>query len=154
METIIRDAGDLDLDRMLPLLDELHGGSDATIRKPTTGELDAWRQIRADPLHHVLLAQGDTDVPVGSLDLLIVNNLTRGGRPFGLIENVIVRAAARRQGVGRQLMEASVSRAREAGCYKVQFLSNRGRTSAHAFYEAIGFEQLAAGFRMYLDERS
>ena len=48
-------------------------------------------------------------------------------------------------------MEDVTRRAREAGCYKLQLLSSRRRTQAHAFYQALGFEASAQGFRIYLD---
>jgi ribosomal protein S18 acetylase RimI-like enzyme len=47
-------------------------------------------------------------------------------------------------------MEAAVQTAVEAGCYKVQLLSRRDRADAHSFYEAVGFERLAEGYRRYL----
>ena len=34
--------------------------------------------------------------------------------------------------------------------HTVQLLSNRRRASAHAFYESLGFEPSAHGFRRYL----
>ena len=35
-------------------------------------------------------------------------------------------------------------------CYKVQLLSNSRRTDAHVFYESLGFERSAEGFRRHL----
>jgi ribosomal protein S18 acetylase RimI-like enzyme len=67
-----------------------------------------------------------------------------------LVENVVVAAAARRAGVGRELMRAALDLARRAGCYKVQLLSRADRAAAHAFYESAGFRPTAAGFRAYL----
>jgi hypothetical protein len=46
-------------------------------------------------------------------------------------------------------MDAVVRTARRAGAYKVQLMSADGR-EAHSFYEAIGFEARARGFRRYL----
>jgi hypothetical protein len=42
-------------------------------------------------------------------------------------------------------------RARDAGCYKIQLLSRKGRAEAHAFYNQQGLEPVAEGFRRYLD---
>jgi len=42
-------------------------------------------------------------------------------------------------------------RVEQAGCYKVQLLSRKHRHGAHAFYEALGFEASAEGFRRYFD---
>lgn len=49
-------------------------------------------------------------------------------------------------------MEEAIRRAKDAGCYKVQLLSNRARTQAHTFYGSLGFELNAEGFRLYFDE--
>lgn len=47
-------------------------------------------------------------------------------------------------------MDEAVARARSAGCYKVQLLSNRLRTEAHEFYRNLGFDMSAEAFRLYL----
>ncbi len=64
---------------------------------------------------------------VGTVDCAILPNLTRGGRAFMVVENVVVASAARRGGVGAVLMDAAVTLARAAGCYKVQLLSRMTR---------------------------
>lgn len=48
---------------------------------------------------------------VGSCVLVIVPNLTRGGAPYGLIENVVMHSEWRGKGIGRQLMAAALERA-------------------------------------------
>jgi GNAT superfamily N-acetyltransferase len=63
---------------------------------------------------------------------------------------MIVDGKYQRRGIGRLLMEHAIRRAREAGCHKVQLLSNKKRQEAHKFYEALGFEASAHGFRLYL----
>jgi GNAT superfamily N-acetyltransferase len=47
-------------------------------------------------------------------------------------------------------MEEVVERCRRADCYKIQLLSREHRTSAHVFYEGLGFQPSAKGFRLYL----
>jgi N-acetylglutamate synthase-like GNAT family acetyltransferase len=78
----------------------------------------------------------------GTLDCAVLPNLTRGARPFMLIENV---------GVGSALLAAAVGLARQAGRDKLQLLSRAGRHTAHAFYQAAGFQAVAQGYRRYLD---
>lgn len=68
-----------------------------------------------------------------------------------IVENVVVDTGARRQGVGQALMDDVLRRARDASCYKIQLLSRKGRSEAHAFYERLGFEASAEGFRRYLE---
>ncbi len=97
----------------------------------------------------ILLAVPDGH-PAGTLELLIVEGITRGGRPWAQVENVVVDTAHRRRGIGAALMEAALGIAREAGCAKVQLVSNERRGPAHAMYRAAGFSAPVVGFRRYL----
>jgi GNAT superfamily N-acetyltransferase len=69
---------------------------------------------------------------------------------WAIVENVVVDQGERRAGVGRALMEEIVRRCRQADCYKIQLLSRKHRRSAHTFYESLGFQRSAEGFRLYL----
>ena len=109
--------------------------------------------IEAQPGRELLVAEIDGKV-VGTLDLLTVPNLTHGGSPWGIVENVVVDEGSRGRGIGRLLMEEAVRRCKDAGCYKVQLLSNKRRTQAHEFYRSVGFEAMAEGFRRCLDRGS
>ena len=97
--------------------------------------------------HTLLVAEIDGE-PVGTLHLIVVPNITHEGTPWAIVENVSVDAAHQRSGVGRALMEDAERRAREAGCYKVQLLSGEQR-GAGAFYERLGYEHAACGYRKY-----
>jgi GNAT superfamily N-acetyltransferase len=97
----------------------------------------------------LLVADEDGRV-VETADLVVIPNLTRGARPVALVENVVVTAERRGGRVGRALMDEAERRARSAGCYKIQLLSNAYRTRAHAFYRALDYETSVEGFRKYL----
>lgn len=100
----------------------------------------------------LLVADIEHGPVVGTADVVIVEgNLTHRGRPWAIVENVVVAEASRRHGVGRALLEEAVESARRRGCYKVQLLSAKARHEAHAFYRSLGFEPVAEGFRTYLD---
>jgi ribosomal protein S18 acetylase RimI-like enzyme len=149
----IRPAVESDLPTLLSLYAELHPDDPAL---PPEQASQVWREMIAQPGRRILLAglEGEAGgtVTVGTVDCAVLPNLTRGGRPFMLVENVVVAAAARRHGVGRRLLAAAVAVARSTGCYKVQLLSRAERTQAHSFYESSGFRLLAAGYRLYLDQ--
>ncbi len=71
--------------------------------------------------------------------LHVLPNMTYGGRPYALIENVVARAETRGQGHGKAVMHYCIAQAREQNCYKVMLLTGQ-RRNARGFYEAVGFE--------------
>jgi GNAT superfamily N-acetyltransferase len=99
----------------------------------------------------VLLVADDDGRVIGTADMIIVPNLTHDGRPWAMIENIIVQPERRRSGVARSLLDEVFARARAANCYKVQLMSNQKREEAHSFYGALGFAPSAQGFRLYLE---
>jgi ribosomal protein S18 acetylase RimI-like enzyme len=72
-------------------------------------------------------------------NITLVPNLTRNGKSFAIIENVITDNDYRRQGIGKKVIQNAVQYAKENNCYKVVLLSSVKRTESHRFYESIGF---------------
>ena len=85
---------------------------------------------------------------VASCALVVIPNLTRGGQPYGLIENVVTHAAFRGRGYGRPLMPSAVAAAWNADCYKVMLMAGSKKASTLAFYASAGFEQNKTGFQV------
>ncbi len=104
---------------------------------PSVEELRAMASSRSS----VLLVARDA-----SLDDLIVGSLTLAlfRIPTGMrawIEDVVVDEAARGKGVGRQLNEFALDRARTAGAKTVDLTSRPSREAANRLYKNIGFEE-------------
>ncbi|GAA3211890.1 hypothetical protein GCM10010468_30900 [Actinocorallia longicatena] len=87
---------------------------------------------------------GDDD-PIGTVDLVLVPNLTHGARPRLLAGNLVVAPEHRRRGVATALLAAAVSHAEANACYEIQLLSDGRRTTAHPLFEAAGFTANATG---------
>ena len=88
----------------------------------------------------VFLARGgdkDGDI-IGSATLATFQTPTG---VHGWIEDVVVDAAARKQGIGRALTQACLDQARAMGMKDVNLTSRPGRTAANRLYKAMGFEQ-------------
>lgn len=86
--------------------------------------------------------------PVASCTLVVIPNLTRGGTPYGLIENVVTHAAHRNRGLGKAVLAAATAAAWQAGCYKIMLMTGSTRPATLAFYQGAGFEQTKTGFQI------
>jgi GNAT superfamily N-acetyltransferase len=121
MPVTVRSAGSSDLPALLALYLQLNPG-DAAMDDHTAAA--TWTSIAGTPGRTMLVAEHAAQI-LGTLDVTIVPNLTRGGRPVLLVENVVVDYAQRRRGLGRRLLEAATDIGREAGCYKLQPVDGR-----------------------------
>ncbi|MFB6141570.1 MAG: GNAT family N-acetyltransferase [Halosimplex sp.] len=111
---------------------------------------DQWDEMLADEDLDVVVVEHD-DRLVATCLLSVTENLTRGARPFALIENVVTHEAYRGEGFGTQCVEAAIDRAHERGCYKVMLLTGSDEAWKHEFYESCGFDRDAkTGFTLDL----
>ncbi|MDR0780385.1 MAG: GNAT family N-acetyltransferase [Pseudomonadales bacterium] len=85
---------------------------------------------------------------VGTYSMYFCSNLAHGGRPFAIIENVIVASKARRQGIGRALMAHAQQSARDKNCYKVMLATGAQHSQNIKFYGACGFVGNKVGFQV------
>lgn len=77
---------------------------------------------------------------VSTCYLNVIPNLTRGLRPYALIENVVTHPDYRTQGHGTAVLQAAMQEARDRGCYKVMLMTGSKRESTLRFYESAGFK--------------
>jgi GNAT superfamily N-acetyltransferase len=99
------------------------------------------------PGSEILIGLFDTKL-VTSCTLVVIPNLTRGGRPYALIENVVTHAEYRGRGLGKTMLKEAVRRAWVQDCYKAMLMTGSKKPSTLAFYEAVGFEQTKTGFQI------
>jgi len=128
----LRDLGVTDLDALVQLYQHLNAGD-----APPAPE--AVRAVFAHPgLRHFGLVDGGQ--LVASCNLAVIPNLTRGGRSYGVIENVVTHADHRDRGHGRAVIRHALEEAWKAGCYKVVLTTSRKDPAVWAFYERCGFD--------------
>jgi GNAT superfamily N-acetyltransferase len=82
--------------------------------------------------------------------LIVVPNLTRRGRSYAIVENVVVDTSQRGARIGEAMMLHAIEAARTAGCHKVALMSRVERKDAHRFYERLGFTPAHVGYRLDL----
>src|SRR5262245_27957023 len=137
-----------DLPRLVELLQQL---SIDEPRESPDEPLDAYRRafarIDSDPNQQLLVAESEGRI-VGTLVVVVIANLSHRGKPWAVVENVVVDAAARGQGVGEALLREAEVIARAAGCFKLSLTSNKRRADAHRFYGRLGFRATHEGFRL------
>lgn len=132
---LVRPAAENDLATVLFLYTHLH---DADEKADGRALERAWLEILADPRTRLFILE-DGGVPVSSCVLHILPNLTRGARPYGLIENVVTRREYRNQGFGTALLTRVLECAWEENCYKVMLLTGRSEPNVFWLYEKAGF---------------
>jgi len=105
-------------------------------------------EISSHPGRELLVAEYDSEV-VGTVALFIIPNLSHGATPYALVENLVVNHKYRRKGIGKKLMEYTISRAKQEGCHRIELVSDKKRDEAHRLYRSVGFEPSAYGFRIW-----
>ena len=107
---------------------------------------EVWNNYLTDPKIQCVVGEIEGRL-VASCTLVIIPNLTRGARPYGLIENVVTRLEYRQQGIGTRLLQYALQLAWEQRCYKVMLLTGSKREETLRFYERAGFRRgLKTGF--------
>lgn len=107
---------------------------------------ELWTEVFEDPHRYYFVVEED-GMLVSTCTLAIIKNLTRSGRPFGLIENVVTHKDYRNRGYGTAILHKAMETARENNCYKLVLLTGRKEESVLRFYEQAGFEKgLKTGF--------
>jgi len=126
------------LQELLALYSHLHADDepapDATMVEAT------WKELMANPRYQYMGGYVGGTL-VSSCTLTVVPNLTRGCRPYGLIENVVTHAKYQKRGYGKAVLADALARAWAVGCYKVMLLTGRKSEATFRFYESAGFDR-------------
>lgn len=125
-----------DLDALLALYRHLHHTDDPP---PPADELNLiWAEIVSSKRFQYFGGVVGGAL-VSSCTISVIPNLTRGGRPYGLIENVVTHADFRRRGLGTAVVKAALAHAWGEGCYKVMLQTGRKDEATRRFYQSAGF---------------
>lgn len=134
----IRELNEAHLPALLELYVYLHE-QDSPIPSLDIAE-EIWRSIqRNDDL--VYFGLFISKRLISSCTVTLVPNLTRGCRPYAVIENVVTHEEYRGNGYGKAVLEAALEHAWKSGCYKAMLMTGRLDEGTFRFYESAGFSR-------------
>jgi GNAT superfamily N-acetyltransferase len=84
---------------------------------------------------------------IGRCTLNICANLSWSGRPYGIVENIIVTKNERTKGVGKRLLLFVRRMAESRNCYKVALMTRQKGPETASFYWSAGFSDDKVGYQ-------
>ena len=136
----IRELGKTDLEELLVLYSHMHADDDPLPERNMVEKV--WQEIQENS-HFKYFGILVSQKLISSCTLSIIPNLTRGCRPYGVIENVVTHSDYRRRGYAGTLLKHVLSYAWSRRCYKVMLLTGRKTEEVYRFYESVGFDRYA-----------
>ncbi len=128
-----------ELENLLDLYLHMHVSDDPL---PEQHIVDAvWNEINDNPCFQYFGVFVDRRL-VSSCTLSIVPNLSRGCRPYGVIENVVTHTEYRRKGYGSAVLTYALKYAWSKNCYKAMLMTGRKNEATYEFYESVGFDRV------------
>ena len=126
-----------ELPMLLSLYEHLHARDES--RSPEATE-HAWAEAMGNPRCRYFGGFHGGRL-VSSCTIMVIPNLTRGCRPYAVLENVVTDSEYRNRGWGKAVLSDALHFAWSSGCYKVMLMTGRQEDSVFAFYEGAGFSR-------------
>lgn len=152
MAADIRPATRDDLSAILRLIsaDSLTGLDQPEGQEPAAPYLRAFEDIQADPNNEYWVLVEEGGPVIGCFQLTYTPGLAYQGGWRATAETVRIAADRRGRGLGRQMMEWAIERARQRGCALFQLATNKQRSDARRFYESLGLVDSHQGMKLRL----
>lgn len=136
----IRSVTIAELKAVLALYEHLHDGDESI---PSEAAAQAvWKEALSNPRCRFFGGYENGNL-VSCCTIMVIPNLTRGCRPYGLIENVVTHRDYRSRGWGKAVLAKALEFAWSQQCYKTMLLTGRKDEAVYKFYEAAGFDRHA-----------
>lgn len=132
---MIREIKENELNSLLKLYLFLHEDS---VPAKDSHLFETWKKIINDPNHHIIVAIEDGKI-VASCVCIIIPNLTRGVKPYAIIENVVTHNDYRRKGYTTKCINYAQEIAISNDCYKIMLLTSHKEQKMLDFYVKAGF---------------
>lgn len=109
----------------------------------------AFDKINGDAHQELMVIEDDKQEVIGTLQLSFIPYLTYRGGTRAQIEAVRVREDQRGKGLGEQLFQWAIERARSQGAHVLQLTTDKKRPDALRFYEKLGFKASHEGMKLH-----
>ncbi len=110
----------------------------------------AFDRIDGDKNQELMVIVNSEGQVIATFQLSFLQYLTYVGGIRCLVENVHVREDQTGMGIGKQMFQWIIQRAKEKGVHLVQLTSNKQRPNAIRFYEKLGFKATHEGLKLHL----
>jgi len=134
----IREIKEGELNELLNLYSHLHASDDPLLKIDIVNSV--WHEIQTNPniQYFGLFVDGRL---LSCCTICIIPNLTRGCRPYGVIENVVTHKDFRNKGYGKDILGYALEHAWSRNCYRVMLQTSRKDGATLHFYESAGFDR-------------
>ncbi len=151
MNLIYRLATETDLVAIVQLLsDDKLGAQRETFQLPLPDAyVQAFERIVADPQQELTVVERNGEL-IATFQLSFIQYLTYRGGIRAQIEAVRVKADYRGQGIGSEIFQYAIQRAKEKGAHLLQLTTDKQRPDAIMFYESIGFVASHEGMKLLI----
>ena len=136
----VRAISESELNAVLALYGHLHSSDEPVPSNQIAKQV--WQELMGNPRCRYIGGY-DSEVLVSSCTVMVIPNLTRGCRPYAVIENVVTHPKHRNKGWGKAILKSALEFAWEQQCYKAMLSTGRKDEAVFKFYESVGFSRTA-----------
>lgn len=152
MQLTYRLASESDLTDIVRMLaDDPLGAAREDFQTPLpTSYLRAFAAIMDDPSQELTVVERDGEI-VATYQLSFIQYLTYQGGIRAQIEAVRVKSTYQGHGIGKEVFQYAIARAKAKGAHILQLTTDKKRPEAKRFYEALGFIDSHEGMKLHID---
>lgn len=110
--------------------------------------IDAFKKIKADENQELIVVENETKEVIGTLQLTYIQYLNRLGSLRAQIESVRIKKGYRGKGLGKNMFEWAINRAKEKQACILQLTTDKKRPEAIRFYKNLGFTASHEGMKI------
>lgn len=111
----------------------------------------AFARMQDEGNNHLIVGEDAAARVIATYQITFISGLSLRAARRAQVESVRVASDLRGQGIGEEMVQDMIARARAAECSLVQLTMNTTRTNTHRFYERMGFVASHTGFKLALN---